>query len=125
MDFGFGGRVGDVFHGCGGPRRRILVGLPPLPLPRVRGGRLVGAVVHPAVPLGRDIGGVVIVAVLVGENHPPISQKEIIIVLVIFVAVSVLAHQLAMLDLVVANELEEGTLGREMVRQNSTTYNFD
>lgn len=69
--------------------------------------------VHPSVPIGRDVGRVVIVAILVGEDDPAIAQEEIIIVLVIFVAVLVFANQLSVLDLVVANEFKESSWVRK------------
>jgi len=118
FDFGFGGRVRDVLHVRAGPVHGILVGLPPLPLPRVGRGRLVGAVVHPAVPLGRDVGSIVIKAVLVGEDDPTVAEKHVIIVLIVFVAVNVLAHQLAVLDLVRAKQSQQGAFNSAIVFNN-------
>ena len=81
---------------------RVLVRLPSFLLARMRGGRLVGPVVHPAVPLGRDVRCVDVEAVFGRGDDPTITKVHVIIVLVIFISVFVFAHQLAVLDLVVA-----------------------
>jgi len=74
--------------------------------------------VHPAVPLGWDIRSIVVVTILVWEDHPSIAQIHVVIVLVVLVAEFILTHQFAMLDLVVANELEKCALNATVVIDN-------
>lgn len=63
-------------------------------------------VVHPAVPVGRNHGGIVLVAHMIRPDHPAIAAVEVVRILKVFVAVLVLANEAAGLQIVGAANTE-------------------